>query len=83
MTDIRLAWPTKHPVTGIWRLQLDPHGDQDGKVNDIPDFGGSIHGDRDLEKITAILGSWGVTPEVPLWKDTEGGWVVPVLQHPR
>lgn len=57
MTDLRLAHLTEHPVTRIWRLKLDAHGDQPSKVNDLPGFHGSIHDEENRAKISGILGT--------------------------
>lgn len=80
--SVRLAYLFFDRDKNVWKLRLDPDDSAHGaEINELPDFGGDIRNPQDIEKMSLILGSWGVRAVEGGWQDAEGGWVVPVLRH--
>ena len=80
--SVRLAHLFFDRDKNVWKLRLDPDDSGNGdKLNELEEFGGDISNPQDLEKISLILSSWGVSTVPGGWQDAQGGWVVPVLRH--
>ena len=80
---VRLArlWFSKD--ASVWRLQLEgATTDDPGKLIEMPWFSGDIWNPDDLERVNAALASWGVKFDAAGWRDSEGTFVVPIVQHP-
>lgn len=82
--NVRLASVTYSEDAHVWRLRLDPSPEHhpNGKLAELPEFSGDLHDPDDREKINLTLASWGVEHDFGGWKDHEGGWVIPIRQHP-
>jgi hypothetical protein len=78
-----LALITYSKDAHIWRLRLDPTPKYpNGKLLELPGFSGSIDDIDDAMRVDGTLGVWGVTRRGHLWRNEDGGFVVPVVELP-